>query len=238
MSYSSSNFETFEDWQAWASSQGFSANTEYPRLSLDSSMSGYVSEDFGDFARPMSTAVPHGYNTSTIAYDQETISYSNANYGGPATHLSRHSTSSSGYSSSDNHGYEVHHSYPAQHASGIDAGFDLRSPRDMSSVSNPSQVAWARFVGTPTGQNANSNSYPPCASDASIPNAAFSSSAISTSSDFDFSRLRSDPPMSTSQGEQRPRRQSPRFSGDQYTANWVRGEGIDRAGWCGVCSSW
>ncbi|EME89144.1 uncharacterized protein MYCFIDRAFT_89652 [Pseudocercospora fijiensis CIRAD86] len=43
--------------------------------------------------------------------------------------------------------------------------------------------------------------------------------------------------MSTSQEQQQPRRQSPRFSGDQYTATWVRGEGSDRAGWCGVCSS-
>ncbi|PPJ51803.1 hypothetical protein CBER1_09439 [Cercospora berteroae] len=35
-----------------------------------------------------------------------------------------------------------------------------------------------------------------------------------------------------------PRRQSPRFAGDEYTARWVRGYGTDRAGWCGFCSSW
>ncbi|KAF7191209.1 Meiotic expression up-regulated protein 26 [Pseudocercospora fuligena] len=235
MSYFSSTFETFEHWQAWASSQGFSTNNEYSRLSLDSSMSGHVSEDFVNFSRPMSTAVPSGHNANTFGYDQEPICYSNPNYGGPASHISRHSTSSSGYSSSDNHGYDVPCSYPSQSVSEIDAKFSPRSPQDTSSAGNPSQVTWARFVGD---SNGNSNSYPHCASDASVSNAAFSSSAMATGSDFDFSSLGSDPPMSTSQGEQRPRRQSPRFSGDRYTARWVRGEGIDRAGWCGVCSSW
>ncbi|KXT03889.1 hypothetical protein AC578_8946 [Pseudocercospora eumusae] len=238
MSYSSSPFETFNDWQAWASSQGFSTNTECSRLSSDSSMSAHVSEDFGDFARPMSAAMPHGYNTNTFGYDQETICYSNTNYGGPASHALRHSTSSSGYSSSHNHGYDVHYSYPPQNAPVIDAEFHSRPPQDTRSVNNPSQVAWARFVETPTNPNANSNLYPHCASDASVSNAAVSSSAIATSRDFEFSSLPSDPPVSTFQGEQRLKRQSPRFSGDQYTARWVRGEGIDRAGWCGVCSSW
>lgn len=32
--------------------------------------------------------------------------------------------------------------------------------------------------------------------------------------------------------------QDPRFDGDLYTASWVRGEGAERAGWCGYCSSW
>lgn len=30
----------------------------------------------------------------------------------------------------------------------------------------------------------------------------------------------------------------PRFNGDEYTAKWVKGEGIDRAGWCSICSDW
>lgn len=33
-------------------------------------------------------------------------------------------------------------------------------------------------------------------------------------------------------------RQKPRFAGDLYTALWVRGEGTERAGWCGFCSTW
>jgi len=36
----------------------------------------------------------------------------------------------------------------------------------------------------------------------------------------------------------RIRRQSPRFEGDLYAALWVSGEGADRIGWCGYCSSW
>ncbi|KAK1063813.1 hypothetical protein LTR12_014153 [Friedmanniomyces endolithicus] len=34
------------------------------------------------------------------------------------------------------------------------------------------------------------------------------------------------------------RRQNPRFEGDLYAALWVSGEGADRIGWCGYCSSW
>lgn len=30
----------------------------------------------------------------------------------------------------------------------------------------------------------------------------------------------------------------PRFEGDLYAPQWVRGEGVERAGWCGFCSSW
>lgn len=32
--------------------------------------------------------------------------------------------------------------------------------------------------------------------------------------------------------------QSPRFEGDLYTAPFIKGEGVERAGWCGFCSSW
>ena len=32
--------------------------------------------------------------------------------------------------------------------------------------------------------------------------------------------------------------QSVRFKGDLYTATWVRGDGAEREGWCGYCSSW
>ena len=47
---------------------------------------------------------------------------------------------------------------------------------------------------------------------------------------------RLDPP--TSQVGGKLRQQSPRFKDDLYTATWVRGEGAQRAGWCGYCSSW
>ena len=30
----------------------------------------------------------------------------------------------------------------------------------------------------------------------------------------------------------------PRFEGDLYTPRWIRGEGANREGWCGFCSSW
>ncbi|KAF2207463.1 hypothetical protein CERZMDRAFT_119045 [Cercospora zeae-maydis SCOH1-5] len=48
----------------------------------------------------------------------------------------------------------------------------------------------------------------------------------------------SEPPYPGSPAEPVPRRQSPRFVGDEYTARWVRGNGTDRAGWCRLCSSW
>lgn len=37
---------------------------------------------------------------------------------------------------------------------------------------------------------------------------------------------------------QKLQRQKPRFEGDMYTALWVQGEGTERAGWCGFCSTW
>lgn len=45
---------------------------------------------------------------------------------------------------------------------------------------------------------------------------------------------RSDPPLATPT----LRKQSMRFDEDLYTAAWVCGEGAERAGWCGYCSSW
>lgn len=35
-----------------------------------------------------------------------------------------------------------------------------------------------------------------------------------------------------------PRRQDPRFAGDEYTARWIRGDRLERAGWCSRCSTW
>jgi hypothetical protein len=45
-----------------------------------------------------------------------------------------------------------------------------------------------------------------------------------------------DPPYASH--DQGIQRQRPRFDGDVYTASWVRGEGHERAGWCGFCSTW
>ncbi|KAH9843379.1 putative conserved fungal protein [Teratosphaeria destructans] len=50
---------------------------------------------------------------------------------------------------------------------------------------------------------------------------------------------RSDPPETDfAVGTSRPQPQNPRFEGDLYTAQWTRGDGPDRLGWCGYCSSW
>ncbi|KAK5173773.1 uncharacterized protein LTR77_002454 [Saxophila tyrrhenica] len=38
--------------------------------------------------------------------------------------------------------------------------------------------------------------------------------------------------------DERIQQQRARFDGDQYTAAWTRGQGTDRAGWCGFCSTW
>lgn len=40
-----------------------------------------------------------------------------------------------------------------------------------------------------------------------------------------------------SPGEPKCQRQQPRFEHDLYTAQWIRGQGTERAGWCGFCSS-
>ncbi|KAF2767702.1 hypothetical protein EJ03DRAFT_141323 [Teratosphaeria nubilosa] len=50
---------------------------------------------------------------------------------------------------------------------------------------------------------------------------------------------RSDPPETDFVvGVSQPQPQNPRFEGDLYTAQWTRGDGPDRFGWCGYCSSW
>lgn len=49
---------------------------------------------------------------------------------------------------------------------------------------------------------------------------------------------RRDPPSLYDDDGQPLQKQSPRFEHDIYTALWVRGEGVSRAGWCGFCSSW
>ncbi|KAK4638536.1 Meiotic expression up-regulated protein 26 [Fulvia fulva] len=49
---------------------------------------------------------------------------------------------------------------------------------------------------------------------------------------------RTDPPPQQTSDEAIPRRQNPKFVNDQYTARWVRGDGTEREGWCGLCSSW
>ena len=46
---------------------------------------------------------------------------------------------------------------------------------------------------------------------------------------------RSDPPHS--RYDSKIHRQAPRFGDDLYTAQWIRGEGTERAGWCGICST-
>jgi hypothetical protein len=46
------------------------------------------------------------------------------------------------------------------------------------------------------------------------------------------------PPMEADENGCKPRKQSPRFVGDQYTPGWTLGDGIERAGWCGECGKW
>lgn len=50
--------------------------------------------------------------------------------------------------------------------------------------------------------------------------------------------MRTDPSHNMTSGLPRPRPQDPRWEGDEYAARWVRGEGISRAGFCGLCSTW
>lgn len=54
----------------------------------------------------------------------------------------------------------------------------------------------------------------------------------------DFSKTsdagRTNPP----ENNHRLHKQNQRFEGDLYTAQWVRGEGAKREGWCGFCSTW
>lgn len=50
--------------------------------------------------------------------------------------------------------------------------------------------------------------------------------------------VRMDPPLQPGHDGTIPRRQNPKFASDEYTARWVQGDGTDREGWCGLCSSW
>lgn len=50
--------------------------------------------------------------------------------------------------------------------------------------------------------------------------------------------MRADPSYNVTSGLLRPQPQDPRWEGDEYAARWVRGEGISRAGFCGICSTW
>ena len=47
---------------------------------------------------------------------------------------------------------------------------------------------------------------------------------------------RIDPPYASE--DRNIQQQKPRFEGDQYTAPFVRGQGIERAGWCSFCCTW
>lgn len=56
------------------------------------------------------------------------------------------------------------------------------------------------------------------------------------SSNLEAKRI--DPPMVLSIDGAMPRPQNPRFVGDEYAAAWVRGSGVERSGWCGLCPTW
>lgn len=49
---------------------------------------------------------------------------------------------------------------------------------------------------------------------------------------------RMDPPLVPDADGTMPRQQSPRFVGDEYTASWICGSGVERVGWCGFCPTW
>ncbi|KXL49064.1 hypothetical protein M433DRAFT_142458 [Acidomyces richmondensis BFW] len=49
---------------------------------------------------------------------------------------------------------------------------------------------------------------------------------------------RSGPPPVETNTQQLLKTQDSRFDGDLYTANWVRGDGANREGWCCYCSEW
>ena len=49
---------------------------------------------------------------------------------------------------------------------------------------------------------------------------------------------RANPPSTHDDTGQLLQKQTPKFAGDLYTALWIRGEGTERAGWCGFCCKW
>lgn len=50
----------------------------------------------------------------------------------------------------------------------------------------------------------------------------------------DATRLHKSDPPQTHDVERR----KPRCEGDLYTALWIQGKGVERAGWCGYCFTW
>jgi hypothetical protein len=53
--------------------------------------------------------------------------------------------------------------------------------------------------------------------------------SLSTDSRLEPTDFKDDPTL---------QKRDPRWEGDLYTARWVRGDGAERAGWCGYCPSW
>ena len=50
--------------------------------------------------------------------------------------------------------------------------------------------------------------------------------------------IRKDPAQLYDENGQPLQKRSPRFNGDLYTPLWIRGEGVNRAAFCGFCDSW
>ncbi|EME49032.1 hypothetical protein DOTSEDRAFT_67915 [Dothistroma septosporum NZE10] len=61
---------------------------------------------------------------------------------------------------------------------------------------------------------------------------------VSPTSTLLGSMKRTDPPLRQTTTGIMPHRQNPKSASDEYTARWIKGNGTDRAGWCGLCSSW
>lgn len=114
------------------------------------------------------------------------------------------------------------------------------SNMDQSSIDEGAQIDVAPYplpgdVAEDISQG-QTNSYKPCARHSThkdSSNAAFTTTSMAL---FQMPLMsRTNPPGS--QSERDIQRQQPRFEHDLYTAQWIRGQGTERAGWCGFCSS-
>ncbi|CAK4033843.1 Hypothetical predicted protein [Lecanosticta acicola] len=73
---------------------------------------------------------------------------------------------------------------------------------------------------------------------AADPSASANLSYAPAEAHWSKAHVRSDPPLTDYGNGLMPRRRTRRSDDDEYTASWIRGDGNDRAGWCGICRSW
>lgn len=245
MSYSYSSFGPFDDWQTWHTNAADDANHDYLSMGLNRDLPPHHLEGFVDVIPSEATAITRSQNINQSSRNQEHMYYCKTDLH-TSGHASRQFIDSPSYASTacqspsdDGAKPQVGYYFSNSEGATLQSASHSRLLGEAGATYDEQHDPWS---GVPVAAGGHTKHYRASSYFGTPPDtrhSAHSSSMPTSGSAVDQpSQSRTEPPMTTSSGESRPRRQSPRFSGDEYTATWVRGEGIDRAGWCGLCSSW